>query len=86
MRAMLEWRDIRISRSQNGFTITAIKTIDEGIALLTGLEAGEKDADGRFGAETVNGRVEARLKTFAERARLFASAKSAPQGAGAGTA
>ena len=68
------------------FTITAIKTIDEGIALLTGLEAGEKDADGRFGAETVNGRVEARLKTFAERARLFASAKSAPQGAGAGTA
>jgi len=67
------------------FTITAIKTIDEGIALLTGLVAGEKDAEGRFGAETVNGRVEARLKTFAERARLFGSAKSATQGTGAGT-
>src|SRR5690606_16459953 len=43
------------------FSITAIKTIDEGLALLTGLEAGEKGADGRFGPESVNGRVEARL-------------------------
>ena len=54
------------------FTIYAIRTIDDGIALLTGLEAGDKGADGRFGAESINGRVAAKLKTYADRSRAFA--------------
>lgn len=54
------------------FAVYAVKTIDEALALLTGLEAGTAGADGRFGAETVNGRAAARLKTFAETARRFA--------------
>jgi hypothetical protein len=68
------------------FAIYAIKSVDEGIQLLTGLEAGEKGWDGRFAADTVNARVEARLKTFAERAHAFAPGKSGPQGPGAGPA
>ncbi len=59
------------------FTIYTIKTIDEGIALLTGLDAGEKGADSRFGGESVNGRVAAKLKTYADRARAFALNKDA---------
>lgn len=67
------------------FAIHAIKTVDEGIQLLTGLEAGDKGPNGRFGADTVNGRVEARLKTFAERTRAFAPGNGA-QASGAAKA
>lgn len=75
--------DVVASVRDGRFAIYAVKTIDEAITVLTGVEAGEKGDDGRFGADTVNGRVEARLKTFAERARTFSSSKSDAQGAGA---
>ncbi|MCC7252790.1 ATP-binding protein [Hyphomicrobium sp.] len=78
--------DVVAAVREGRFAIYAIKTIDEGLALLTGLEAGKAGADGRFGADTVNGRVEARLKAFAERARSFASSKAGAPGAGSGAA
>ena len=64
------------------FAIYAVRTIDEALTLVTGLEAGDRAADGRFPAETVNGRVEARLRSFAERARSFSLGKD---GASAGS-
>lgn len=76
--------DVVAAVREGRFAIYAVKTVDEGIALITGLDAGERGADGRFGAETVNGRVEARLKVFAERARAFASGHGNPAGAGQG--
>ena len=60
------------------FAIYAIKTVDEGMALLTGIEPGETGADGRFGPETVNGRIAAKLRAFAERARAYAPGAGAP--------
>ncbi|WP_295555767.1 ATP-binding protein [uncultured Hyphomicrobium sp.] len=80
--------DIVKAVREDRFAIYAIKTIDEAIPLLTGLEAGQRGADGRFGADTVNGRVEARLKAFAERALTFSSvsSKSGTQGPGAASA
>lgn len=48
------------------FAIFPIETIDDGIALLTSLEAGVRDADGRYPAGSVNGRVEERLRQFAK--------------------
>jgi predicted ATP-dependent protease len=53
------------------FAIYPIATIDEGIALLTGLEAGERGADGVFPAGAVNRRVEDRLRAFADIRRSF---------------
>ncbi len=47
------------------FAIWPIRTVDEAIALLTGVPAGERGADGAFAADTVNARVEARLREFA---------------------
>jgi len=44
------------------FTVYAVRTVDEGIELLTGVPAGE-----------IHARVEARLAEFAERARSFAA-------------
>jgi lon-related putative ATP-dependent protease len=68
------------------FAIYTAKTVDEGLALLTGIEAGERGSDGRFPAETVNGRIEARLRSFAERVRAFSLGKEASAGATAGGA
>ncbi len=47
------------------FAVYAINDIDEAIALLTGLAAGSRDAEGRFPPDSINGRVEAQLRAFA---------------------
>jgi lon-related putative ATP-dependent protease len=49
------------------FKIYAVETIDQGIEILTGVPAGERDASGKFPAGTINERVEARLIEFAEK-------------------
>jgi lon-related putative ATP-dependent protease len=43
------------------FHVWPVRTIDEGLELLTGLPAGERDAVGKFPPGSVNARVEARL-------------------------
>jgi len=53
------------------FSIYGVKTIDEGISILTGVEAGETDSKGRFPADSVNGKVVARLRELSETARAF---------------
>jgi len=47
------------------FAVYAIAHIDEGIVLLTGIPAGERDAQAAFPAGSVNARVEERLRAFA---------------------
>ena len=53
------------------FAVYPIASVDEGIALLTGLEAGERQADGAFPPGSVNRRVEDRLRSFADIRRNF---------------
>lgn len=53
------------------FNIYAFSTIDEGLGLVTGRDAGEKDARGRFPEGTVNDLVQRRLLEFAEQARRW---------------
>lgn len=48
------------------FAIYAVSTIDEGIEVLTGVTAGERLPDGTFEKDTVNYRVNQRLKEMAE--------------------
>jgi hypothetical protein len=54
------------------FVIHGVSTIDHGIELLTGIAAGARAAAGNFPTGSINARVEARLRGFAERARGFA--------------
>ena len=49
------------------FKIYAVESIDQGIEILTGIPAGERDSSGKFPADSVNQRVEARLIEFAEK-------------------
>jgi len=48
------------------FLIYPIATIQQGIELLTGVPAGSRDAQGHYPADTVFGKVEARLRDFAK--------------------
>jgi lon-related putative ATP-dependent protease len=54
------------------FHIHAVEHIDQGIEILTGIKAGERQEDGKFATGTINRRVEDRLRGFAERAKTFA--------------
>jgi len=56
------------------FNIYAVETVDQGMELLTGVPAGEREPDGKFSEGSINARVEARLITFAEK-RLTAVQK-----------
>ena len=62
------------------FRVYPVETIDQGIALLTGLDAGEPDADGRFPEGSVNRGVEDRLSELAEQRRRFGTPDSAAGG------
>jgi len=53
------------------FHIYAAKTIDEGIEILTGVSAGERQKDGTYLEDTVNYLVDKRLGDMAERLRGF---------------
>jgi len=58
--------------AEGKFHIWAIQTIDEGIELLTGTPAGQRDESGKFPEGTIHARVEARLKALAEGIEKFA--------------
>ena len=53
------------------FRIYPVRTIDEGIEVLTGVEAGVRRKDGNFREGTVNYLVDRRLKEMAEKLREF---------------
>ncbi len=57
--------DVVAACEQGRFAVWPIRNVDEAIALLTGVAAGERAADGAFPPGTVNARVEARLREFA---------------------
>jgi lon-related putative ATP-dependent protease len=53
------------------FNIYPVKNIDQGMELLTGITAGERNARGQFPATTINKRVEDRLSGFARQWQKF---------------
>lgn len=64
-------QDVVAAVAAGQFAIYAVSAIDEGIALLTGMAAGELDGDGRYPPDSINGRVVARLETLAAKQREF---------------
>ena len=66
-------KDVTEACAAGRFAVYPIATINEGVALLTGLAAGERDADGVYPLSSVNRRVEDRLRAFASIRRNFAS-------------
>ena len=57
------------------FNVFAVETIEEGLSILTGVEAGQREAEGRFPPDSIYFRVEDKLREFAEARRTFADRK-----------
>jgi predicted ATP-dependent protease len=70
-------RDVVEAAAAGKFHIYPVDSVDQGIEILTGVPAGERDAAGQFPAGTINFRVERRLSEFAERTRAFGAAAPA---------
>jgi len=64
--------DVVEAAEKGRFHVWPVETVDEAVELLTGLPAGERDAEGRFPEGSVNRRADDRLAAFAEKARSFA--------------
>lgn len=78
-------RDEVVEAARDGrFRILPVASIDQGIAMLTGRPAGTRGGDGTYPEDSVNGRVEARLRAFAEARRAFGRSlnPAAPQEGG----
>jgi predicted ATP-dependent protease len=61
--------DVARAIADERFHLYSVQTVAQGVEILTGLPAGERDASGRFPASSVFGRVERRLIEIAERLR-----------------
>jgi lon-related putative ATP-dependent protease len=55
------------------FHIWSVETIDQGIEILTGVPAGEKQPDGSFPEGTINALVDKKLLEFVENAKKFSA-------------
>lgn len=53
------------------FHVHAVETVDQGIEILTGMDAGKRDGEGKFPEGSLNQRVAARLADFAEKRAKF---------------
>ncbi len=61
--------DVRQAIEAGSFHIYPVQNIDEGIEILTGVPAGEADAEGLYPLDSVHGRVQDRLEEIAENLR-----------------
>jgi lon-related putative ATP-dependent protease len=65
-------RDVIDACAAGQFAVYPVAAIDQGIALLSGLPAGERGPDGCYPPGSINRRVEDRLRSFADVRRSFA--------------
>jgi predicted ATP-dependent protease len=66
VRHLMLRQDVVEAVRKGQFRIYAVETIDQGIEILTGVPAGERDDTAKFPPGSVNARVEARLIEMAE--------------------
>ena len=62
--------------NKGSFTIYAVKSIDEGISILTGIEAGKADKKGSYPKKSINGMIVAHLEEFSTATREFYHSKN----------
>jgi hypothetical protein len=67
--------DVVEAVKEGAFHIYEVKTIDQGIEILTGVPAGERQPDGTFPEGTVNCLVDRHLREYAERLREYSASQ-----------
>jgi lon-related putative ATP-dependent protease len=73
MRHLMLRSDVVDAVKNGKFHIYAVGTIDEGIEVLTGVAAGERGSEGQYPEESVNGRVEKKLRQFTDLQKKLAA-------------
>ncbi len=68
--------DVVAASRKRKFNIYPVETISQGIEVLTGTTAGERDRSGEFPKASVYGRVEARLREYALTRKDFGATQS----------
>ena len=61
--------------AEKQFSIYLVSTVDEAVSLLTGRDAGERDREGVYPEDSINGRVEATLLRFAQDLQKYEKGK-----------
>jgi predicted ATP-dependent protease len=61
------------------FHVYPVRTIDEGVGVLTGREAGDRQDDGTYPEDSVNFLVDERLKDLATKLKAFGKKDSEEQ-------
>lgn len=59
-------KDVIDAVKEGKFHIWSVKTIDEGIELLTGIHAGKPNSEGKYAHDTIYGKVDSRLRKILE--------------------
>jgi lon-related putative ATP-dependent protease len=72
-------KDVVEAVKKGKFTIYSVKTIDEGIEILTGKEAGEMKDDGTYPEGTINALVNEKLRALAEGLKEFSGEETAAE-------
>ncbi|MBQ11005.1 MAG: hypothetical protein CMJ45_05590 [Planctomyces sp.] len=71
LRNLMLRSDVVEAIKEGQFHIYSVRTIDEGLEILTGVPAGERGSDGEFPEGTVNGLVEKRLRELHQSMRGY---------------
>lgn len=67
VRNLMVREDVVAAVKKGDFSVWAIATAEHALEILTGGTAGAPDVHGRYSGETLNGRIEMRLRAFLER-------------------
>jgi lon-related putative ATP-dependent protease len=68
--------DIVQAVKEEKFHIYSVKTIDEGMELLSGLKMGDPDENGNYPEGTINHKITTQLRKFAESRQAFSTPKN----------
>jgi predicted ATP-dependent protease len=69
LRNLMLRADVVAAVKEGKFHIYAVGTIDEGMTVLTGIDAGERGSEGRYPEGSINALVEKKFHQYAERLR-----------------
>ena len=75
LRHLMLKKEVVQAITEKQFSIYLVSTVDEAISLLTGLDAGERDSEGIYPEDSINGRIEATLLRFAMDLQEFEKGK-----------
>jgi predicted ATP-dependent protease len=82
LRNLMLRSDVVSAVKEGKFHIYAVGTIDEGLEVLTGVSAGQRQDDGHYPPETINDRVQRKLLHYAEQQRRLTGEDRDPSAGG----